>query len=208
MSRNPLGTILIVSPDPETAIGASQNGAAHRIMVVKDFDKLKREMAAKPCRGVVVDEQGYSRKELLANLSMVDPSSPVVFAGPISPLHAARKLSEAIIGHGNADAPTSSRDLTLEDFVETKLGEFVRAMKGSAARTLYPTLIRAVERPLIELVLKETNGNQIQASQLLGMNRNTLRKKITEFNITIKTIKRKQVSGLEKTASSHPQRRP
>jgi two-component system nitrogen regulation response regulator GlnG len=44
----------------------------------------------------------------------------------------------------------------------------------------------AVERPLIALALKETNGNQIQAAQLLGMNRNTLRKKIVEHRIPVK----------------------
>lgn len=50
-------------------------------------------------------------------------------------------------------------------------------------------LISAVERPLIAHALKETNGNQIQAAQLLGMNRNTLRKKITEFRIPVKRHK-------------------
>jgi two-component system nitrogen regulation response regulator GlnG len=43
-----------------------------------------------------------------------------------------------------------------------------------------------VEEPLITLVLRETNGNQMQAADLLGMNRNTLRKKITEFRISVK----------------------
>jgi two-component system nitrogen regulation response regulator GlnG len=47
-------------------------------------------------------------------------------------------------------------------------------------------LIKAVERPLIAHTLKETNGNQIQAAHLLGMNRNTLRKKITELRIPVR----------------------
>ena len=46
-------------------------------------------------------------------------------------------------------------------------------MKASSARSLYSTIIHAVERPMIELALRETQGNQIQAAQLLGMNRNT-----------------------------------
>ena len=49
--------------------------------------------------------------------------------------------------------------------------------------------MRTVERPLIELALKETKGNQLQASQLLGMNRNTLRKKIGEFKISVDRYK-------------------
>ena len=50
-------------------------------------------------------------------------------------------------------------------------------------------LISAVERPLIIFALKETNGNQIQAAHLLGMNRNTLRKKIGELRIPVKREK-------------------
>jgi Fis family transcriptional regulator len=40
-----------------------------------------------------------------------------------------------------------------------------------------------VERPLLELVLSRVEGNQTRAAQLLGMNRNTLRKKIKEYGI-------------------------
>ena len=56
-------------------------------------------------------------------------------------------------------------------------------------KNLYPTLMRAVERPLIELALRETHGNQIKAARLLGLNRNTLRKKITEFDISVSQAK-------------------
>ncbi|MDE3225002.1 MAG: hypothetical protein KGO52_01640 [Nitrospirota bacterium] len=59
-------------------------------------------------------------------------------------------------------------------------------MKNGSARDLHPILIKAVEEPLITLVLRETNGNQMQAADLLGMNRNTLRKKINEFRISVK----------------------
>jgi two-component system nitrogen regulation response regulator GlnG len=62
-------------------------------------------------------------------------------------------------------------------------------MKSSSARNLHHMLISAVERPLIALVLKETNGNQIKAAHLLGVNRNTLRKKITELRIPVKREK-------------------
>ena len=99
--------------------------------------------------------------------------------------------------HTDKTSPVSSKTqhVTLEDFVSSKLEECVQAMNGSSSRSLYPTLMRAVERPLIELALKETNGNQSQASQLLGMNRNTLRKKIELFNIS---VKRKRVVSQKK----------
>jgi two-component system nitrogen regulation response regulator GlnG len=47
-------------------------------------------------------------------------------------------------------------------------------------------LISAIERPLITRALQETNGNQIQAAELLGLNRNTLRKKIQDLHIPMK----------------------
>jgi DNA-binding protein Fis len=72
----------------------------------------------------------------------------------------------------------NGRDPILEDFVEKKLLDFIRKARGSAGRNLYTLLVQEFEKPLITLTLKETGGNQIQASQLLGMNRNTLRKKI------------------------------
>jgi Fis family transcriptional regulator len=39
-------------------------------------------------------------------------------------------------------------------------------------------VIRAVERPLLEVVMREAEGNQLRASEMLGINRNTLRKKL------------------------------
>ncbi|MED5565340.1 MAG: helix-turn-helix domain-containing protein, partial [Pseudomonadota bacterium] len=46
-------------------------------------------------------------------------------------------------------------------------------------------VLREVERPLIELSLEATRGNQLRAADLLGINRNTLRKKIRELGIDI-----------------------
>jgi two-component system nitrogen regulation response regulator GlnG len=45
--------------------------------------------------------------------------------------------------------------------------------------------MREVERPLISLTLEATRGNQIRAAEVLGLNRNTLRKKIRELNIPV-----------------------
>src|SRR3989337_1486333 len=51
-----------------------------------------------------------------------------------------------------------------------------------------PTLLREIEKPLITMVLKETGGNQVQAAHILGLNRNTLRKKIKELNIPLDNL--------------------
>ena len=50
---------------------------------------------------------------------------------------------------------------------------------------IYDRVLAEVERPLISLCLAATKGNQIRAAQLLGLNRNTLRKKIRELDIEV-----------------------
>ncbi|MFQ5779255.1 MAG: helix-turn-helix domain-containing protein [Nitrospiria bacterium] len=80
----------------------------------------------------------------------------------------------------------------LDELVEKKLSDFVRKIKNCEVKKLYGLLIREFEKPLIKLVLKETRGNQVQAAQLLGMNRNTLRKKMKELKIPVVKTKSRQ----------------
>jgi two-component system nitrogen regulation response regulator GlnG len=47
-------------------------------------------------------------------------------------------------------------------------------------------VIEQVERPLIRFLLEKTRWNQVRAASILGINRNTLRKKIADLNIEIK----------------------
>src|SRR5207247_280284 len=52
-----------------------------------------------------------------------------------------------------------------------------------AGATLYDLMLGLVEKPLLRAVLRETGGNQVRAAQILGINRNTLRKKLIEHGI-------------------------
>ena len=52
-------------------------------------------------------------------------------------------------------------------------------------RGLYDRVLRELERPLISLTLSATRGNQVKAADILGLNRNTLRKKIKDLDINI-----------------------
>ncbi len=62
---------------------------------------------------------------------------------------------------------------------------FAAHESGLPAPGLYERVLREVERPLIALTIHATHGNQVRASEVLGLNRNTLRKKIRELNIPI-----------------------
>jgi two-component system nitrogen regulation response regulator GlnG len=97
-----------------------------------------------------------------------------------------------------AGTATSRRDestLTVEQVVLRQLRDYLREAAGSQPRDLHARIIAAVERPLIEFVLSETGGNQLRAAELLGLNRNTLRKKITELGVAVEPTQKTGSSG-------------
>ena len=82
------------------------------------------------------------------------------------------------VGLTSNEGLTESVDRHLENY-------FVAHKGGLPAAGLYDRIIQEVERPLINRTLIATRGNQIKAAELLGMNRNTLRKKIKSLNIRV-----------------------
>ncbi len=81
-----------------------------------------------------------------------------------------------------APPPLAEAGGSLEDLVR---GEVESMLRGAAPRDLHPRILERTERPLLEAVLAHTGGNQLRAAALLGINRNTLRKKLTELGIDI-----------------------
>ncbi|NOY53118.1 MAG: sigma-54-dependent Fis family transcriptional regulator [Deltaproteobacteria bacterium] len=73
--------------------------------------------------------------------------------------------------------------------LRNNLAEFVQRMVLAGARDIRKLLLDRIEAPLIEMVMKEVGGNQIKAAYLLGINRNTLRKKIREYHIDPKSFR-------------------
>jgi two-component system, NtrC family, nitrogen regulation response regulator GlnG len=74
----------------------------------------------------------------------------------------------------------------LAQTVEDQLAEYFAAHNGSLPATgLYDRILKEIEKPLITLTLQATRGNQVKAAQVLGLNRNTLRKKIKELEIPV-----------------------
>ncbi len=61
--------------------------------------------------------------------------------------------------------------------------QYFQDMQGEAPNNLYQLFMSQVEKPFIEVVLKNCNNNQSKAAEILGINRNTLRKKIQIYKI-------------------------
>lgn len=78
---------------------------------------------------------------------------------------------------------------SIGEFLEKKLNSYMHNIKRIENFKLYETVISEVERALIFIALKETQGNQIRASKLLGINRNTLKKKINQLHIDVNDFK-------------------
>ncbi|MDH5544677.1 MAG: DNA-binding transcriptional regulator Fis [Gammaproteobacteria bacterium] len=73
---------------------------------------------------------------------------------------------------------TSTTEQNIKDCVRAAVEKYLRDMDGHQGCELYDLLMKEVEHPLLEGVLKFTRGNQTQASEILGLNRGTLRKKL------------------------------
>ncbi|MEI7432060.1 MAG: helix-turn-helix domain-containing protein [Betaproteobacteria bacterium] len=56
-------------------------------------------------------------------------------------------------------------------------------LDGEMPAPIYDMVLRSVERPMLEMVLRQANGNQTLAAEMLGINRNTLRKKLVEYKL-------------------------
>jgi len=95
----------------------------------------------------------------------------------------AAELAEAAPVAGASEARASE---TLEQAVERHIATFMAAHRdGVPLRDLHDRVLAEVERPLLRLALSATRGNQIKAAAMLGLNRNTLRKKIRELDLPV-----------------------
>lgn len=72
---------------------------------------------------------------------------------------------------------------SIREFLDDKLKGYMKGLVKTGGSGLYDTVTAEVEKALIDLALKETGGNQLKASKILGLNRNTLRAKIRLYKI-------------------------
>lgn len=78
--------------------------------------------------------------------------------------------------------------VSLEKLVKSKLEVLFQQQKEAQVELngLYDVVLEQVERPLLEIALRAYNGNQVKTAQMLGINRNTLKKKIDNYKIRVK----------------------
>ena len=71
----------------------------------------------------------------------------------------------------------------IEDCVRASLEGYFRDLRGAEPDRMYDMLVKVVEKPLLEIVMSQADQNQSRAAEWLGLNRNTLRKKLIEHKL-------------------------
>ena len=84
-----------------------------------------------------------------------------------------------------------SKDQNKEDRKSLKyqvglaLRRYFKELDGNKATNVFEMVIKEVEKPMLEEVMKFCNGNKSQASKILGINRVTLRTKLKQYNLSL-----------------------
>lgn len=192
----PAKTILLVNDDP-SLLEFFQNSIPTAVLSIRDTSSLRQKLKHRDFPLVILEtKKDWTRdlKRLLGNgnhhdrYMIIGSSGMLKLTGDRISEITSQLIEKPSIGSASQARPSQQKtapNLALEEFMEHRLKDFVKQMKVSGGRNLHPMLLREIERPLITITLRETNGNQIQAAHLLGMNRNTLRKKIKDLKIRV-----------------------
>ena len=178
-------SILLLSGDPDIQSQFKHTFKNASVTAIKSASTLPKDVARRTFDAVIVELKPGSSSGAAAIPTNIDLTHTLVITGSRTVLKRASKLMQVMALQSAAGADRKEA-LSLEDYLEWKMGDFVKGMRDGSGRNLHPMLINAIERPLITRALQETKGNQIQAAELLGLNRNTLRKKIHDLHIPVK----------------------
>ena len=74
-------------------------------------------------------------------------------------------------------------DQNLQDKIETLLDKYFKDLDGENPNDVYNMVLHSVEKPLLIYIMNYAQGNQTRAAKILGLNRNTLRKKLEFYNL-------------------------
>lgn len=75
------------------------------------------------------------------------------------------------------------RKVLLSACVKSSLERYFHDLNGEKTTDVYDMVMNEVERPLLEIVMRHVKSNQCRAAELLGINRNTLRKKLKQYKL-------------------------
>ena len=78
-------------------------------------------------------------------------------------------------------SPASRSEIA--ECVRRALDRYFKDLDGESPCAIYEMVLRNVERPMLEVVMREADGNQTVAADMLGINRNTLRRKLIEHKL-------------------------
>jgi len=74
-------------------------------------------------------------------------------------------------------------DQNLQDKIETLIDKYFKDLDGENPNDVYDMVLHSIEKPLLIYIMNYAEGNQTRAAKILGLNRNTLRKKLEFYNL-------------------------
>lgn len=72
----------------------------------------------------------------------------------------------------------------LSSAIEESLEDYFKHLDGQPPHAIYDMVLGCVEKPMLEFILNKVGGNQSKAAEILGLNRNTLRKKMAQHGLS------------------------
>lgn len=146
-----------------------------------DIEPLARHFLARAALEFRLGEKAFSRDALKSML-------PRPWPGNLDELNATVSLA-CLVSEGPAveerhlRAADGAAGVPVREFLEAKLGRYLNDARSLRNSALHEAVMSEVEKALIQLVLKKTEGNQVKAAAALGINRTTLRTKIKAYKI-------------------------
>ncbi|MBF0319578.1 MAG: sigma-54-dependent Fis family transcriptional regulator [Nitrospirae bacterium] len=199
----PLGSTMAVKSDIRIIASTSKrlSEAVKKGIFREDLHKMFKSMEIKllplrqrgedllPIAGYLIDY--YSTKYETGHKSLSETAVNFItghdWPGNLMELAEAVKKSvilsdSPIIQHNYLILDLPSK-YSIYEFLDEKLNKYLSDIGEIKSGSLYDAIISEVEKSLLSIVLKETGGNQLKTSKILGINRNTLRSKIKQYDI-------------------------